>query len=56
MGQGLKIVVASSGLGHVSHGIEAWANDLSALGEQSSVSTCFNFAPRPSFARWARVP
>src|SRR5262245_64313601 len=30
MSQELKIVVASSGLGHVSRGIEAWANDLGA--------------------------
>src|SRR5579864_8728704 len=33
--QALKIVVASSGLGHVSRGIEAWADDLAtALAER----------------------
>src|SRR5260370_1480268 len=38
----LKIVVASSGLGHVSRGIEAWANDLgAALAERGeSVHLC----------------
>jgi glycosyltransferase involved in cell wall biosynthesis len=51
MSSRLKIAVASSGLGHVSRGIEAWANDLAealhARGEQVTLCKGGGMAERP---------
>ncbi|HVT81502.1 MAG TPA: glycosyltransferase family 4 protein, partial [Phycisphaerae bacterium] len=45
----MKIAIASSGLGHVSRGIEAWAADLAAALHAAGVPvTLFSAAPLPS--------